>query len=114
VGRRGLSSLSPERGIGEALTEEPAIDRQATLESRMESVEKLTKEHVAGELQALQTAGEQAVRDPVSANGRLASIEIRVESTEKLTKEKMAGELQALQTAREQAARDIAQSQSRS
>jgi len=63
---------------------------EAGFEKRMESLEKLTNEQFAGELQALQTAGEQAARDLASANDRQATLGTRMESMEKLTKEQVA------------------------
>ena len=43
--------------------------RQASLENRTASIEKSTKEQLAGELQALEAARQQAARDLASANG---------------------------------------------
>jgi len=91
-----------------------------SLETRMESIEKLMKEqeHIAAtsldmesiekekltkeisaELHVLQTAGGQELRALVSANDRQASLERR-ESIEKLNDQQIAAQLQELQTAR--------------
>ena len=82
----------------EQATRDPASanDRQATPENRLESIEKVTKDKIAGEPQALETAGPQAARGSRRQAG--------LESIEKLTKEKIAGEPQALETAGQQAA----------
>jgi len=66
-------------------------NRQASLENRMEALEKSTKEQIAGVLQDLETQ-EQTARE-------LAAI---VAGVEKSTKEQIAGVLQALRTDREQ------------
>jgi len=88
-------------------------EQAASLETRTESLEKLTTEQITGELQALQTAGQLAARDLASANDRQASLETRIESLEKLTTEQITGELPALQTAGQLAARDLASANDR-
>jgi len=71
----------------------------ATTSLGMESIEKLTKE-ISAELHALQIAGGQVLRALVSANDRQASLERRMESIENLNDQQIAAQLQELQTAR--------------
>jgi len=79
-----------------------ASDRQASLENHIAAeIQALQTfvEQIAGKLQAELIAAEHAARD--------RHFETCMESCEKLTKEQIADELQALPTATEQAARDV-------
>jgi len=95
-----------------------ANDRQASVESRTQAIEKLMKDQA----EALRTVAEQAASDFVLTDYRQARLVNRMETIEKLTKEQMAAtasleirfevekvteeQIDELQTATEQAARE--------
>ena len=82
-----------------------ANGRQANLENRRNSIQKLTSEQIVGEVQTLRTATEKAARDLASASDGQASLESRLRAMkEDAMKEQIAGEPQAMQPATEQAA----------
>jgi len=72
---------------------------QATVDKRVESIEKLTKEQMA-----MQTATEPAARDVPSSSDRQATVDNRMESIKKLTKEQIAVKVHPLQHRAEQTA----------